>query len=63
MTAVMDALVEHRGLEQLHGGTHRDEALAVFLQRQAHAFLFASRVEGFDESAIIGDAREIVLGS
>ena len=56
MPAMVDALVEHRGLEQLHGGAHADKALAVFLERQLDAFLVALRVEGLDECTVIGDA-------
>src|SRR5262245_59229022 len=63
MAAVMDTLVENRGLKQLYGGTHRDESLAVFLQRQSHAFFVAASDECIDERAIVGDANEIVPGA
>src|SRR5437588_8902477 len=58
----MNALIKHRGLEQLHGGTHADKTLPVFLQRQSNPFLFATGYEAFDESAIVSNTDEIVLG-
>ena len=50
MAAVMKALVEHRGLERLHGWAHADESLAEFHQRQLHAFLVALGLERLDET-------------
>ena len=61
MAAVVDAPVEHRRLQQLHGRRHRDVALTIFLERQLHALLVALRLEGLDKGAIIGDGAQIVL--
>src|SRR6516164_7609746 len=60
MSAMMNSPVEHRGFEQLHGRTHADKALSVFLRRQPNAFLLASGIERFNEGAIVGNGDEII---